>query len=371
MLSRRQILRAGVAGGTALIFPPAMAATQISVRTKEELNTALARCRGGEEVVVVAPLTNVVINNANFPAERPVTIRGHFLVEPKTDSKFNPALQILNSSSLRLADCDIEGYVRGRYDRWGRVLLINQCHDVSIDRCRIHNCWEAIWAYQCDRLSINDCDLTDLGPFGMQLSTINGFSCRRNAIAGFNIFIPPENLTAGEHPDAIMFMIVPRWNPESAWAEAGSRDIVIEDNFILGDPDNKPQGIFFRDTARTGGKFTNVTIRGNELWGTMWGGISLESCHDYSVEDNRVRCLSEPGRPVPGGNITHSNIRVYGEEPRTLSGNSSSIYAVDDVQRENRGVRENGCVPFKDAEAAYAKWRADRAAGKLPSQTRS
>lgn len=368
MLSRRQILRAGVVGGTAFVFPPAMAATQISVNTKEELKVALDRCRGGEEIVVAAPLTAVVIDNAHFPPERPVTIRGHFIVEPRTDSKFYAALTIQNSSGIRLVGCEIEGYVRSQYDRWGRVLMIHDAADIVVERCRFSKCWQAIWAYLCDRLTIDDCDLTDLGPFGMQFATINGFACRRNAIAGFNIFIPPDNLSAGEHPDAIFFEIVPRWNPGSAWAEAGSRDIAIEDNFILGDPDNRPQGIFFRDTAKGPGKFTGLTIRGNDMWGTMWGGIALESCQDYTIENNRIRCLTEAGRPVPGGRITQSNIRIHGEEPRVLEGNSASMYAANEEKRDNKGVREVGCVPYTEAQAAYAKWRADRAARRLPSQ---
>jgi hypothetical protein len=370
MIDRRQILRAGLATGATLVIGPSASSAAYGVRNQQELDEALKKCRGGEMIEVMSPLVGATIMNARFPADRPVTIRGTFRSPPRTDMKIHPALEVFSSAGIRFDDCDFEGYVRGRFDRWGRILFIHDSADISVDKCRIGKGWQGVWAYSCERLSFTDCDIADIGPFGMQFTRIRGFKCQRTAIHGFNIFVPPDNLSAGEHGDAIMFQMVPRWSPDSAWAEEGSSDILIEDVFVLGDPDNKPQGFFFLDVPKVGGRYDRVTLRNNDLWGTMWNGIAMDSLGENVIlQNNRVRCLREVGRPVAGGDIRESNININsGGTPPVLIGNSASTLQLNGKLVGHRGVREGGRVPYAQAQAAFAAWQAARSAGSLPSQ---
>jgi hypothetical protein len=326
----------------------------------EQLRAALAKCRGGEHIQCGDTIVDGWIAGVRF--DRPVSISGRFR-SSLARGKLGTALNLRDVSGVTLVDCDIEGHVRSRFDRLGRVLEVSDSRNVRVERSRLHGCWQGAWIYRSQQIAVSGCDFEDLGPFGIQLAGVEDAAIEDNAFRAFNVYLDPTlDPSISEHADAIMLFTAPGWGAGSEWAERGSKRVSIRRNFVLGDPDNRPQGIFVRDAGgggRQGYPFEDVAIEDNQVWGGMWGGIATESCVRLQIVGNVVRHI-DGGRPAPGGAQSKSWI-IADRVPEGLARNVASLFIAGDKWLDHAGVNKVGPATMAEAEAAYQAWRQRRA----------
>lgn len=335
------------------------------------LRAALAACGdGGQTIHLDAPLTDVSLGGLSF--KKPVTIVGEFRSSGATKAS-SPALYLMSCSGIVVADSVFSARVDDQGWRWGSGFKAEGCSNVHLQRAQMRDVWQGAAILHCNDVSLIDNDILELGSLGMQIGGENhDVTITGNQIAGFHVQLASADHPEPEHADGIMVFTGPDWGPGSEWARRGSVNVLIENNLIVGNPDNQDQGIFLRDAG--GGKalgfpHRNITIRRNKVLCPMWGGISCEGFEGLSIVDNDV--LFVRGRPdAPGGQVTEARI-ICDERPDVLTGNTASVFVVGteatgwkDV--DDPGVKRTPEATMADVERVAAEWVAQNRGAPAP-----
>ncbi|MFA5988468.1 MAG: right-handed parallel beta-helix repeat-containing protein [Sphingomonas sp.] len=337
------------------ITTAAVAAGDITVSSSGELNRALAASRGGTisllpgrytQVIVngLKPARQVVITSAN-PALRAeigsllirnsanIVVDG--LAFAALDSGRRFALDVEGSNNVALRNLAFQNTVKdaganGELAPVSAIFLRNS-KQLSVTGSRFADYWNGVSHLAVTGLVVADNVFWSLRTDGVRGGGSSDVTITRNIFYNFHP-------APGDHPDAVQFWIRPENGPSS--------NISVTRNLIVGGGEATIQGIFMR--SLDGRIFSNVTISGNLLVGTLFNGIALSSGRNVSIENNFV--LQAPP--------AKSWIRVQDVASLSLSGNMATTFLLDG--RAQPGV--SGFRVFDGSarvrQQAIADWRA-------------
>lgn len=297
----------------------------ITVNTKAQLDAAISRARGGEEIRLTrANYGMVIIRDRKFTA--PVTIRSAYPAAPAIFS----TLRMHNVSNISFNDIEITR-VRGKDPDWAKMVEVRGGSNIAFIGGFVHGPANAMWqddmygmyirntanlrvsgvtfhdlrvalvVEDSSNFNIENNMFTQLSRDAMEIPGANGGRIFNNSVALFNV-------APGEHPDGIQC-----W---TSGKTSGCKNVQITMNRFVGTPGREFQGVFFGDEARVGG-YDGIQIIGNSFANVMWHGINIGGMGTGIVIRNNILTAGPNYRPW---------IRTAG--PATLSGNSAPTYVI-------------------------------------------
>lgn len=268
-------------------------AKTVTVKTTQELFTALMTARGGD-TYLLAP--------GQYSA---LGLRGSKFSDPGVTIKSADPKNRATMAGIELADCsglsfqDIEVTINQRTQT---ALNVNACSRVRLSSLDIHGPPGAQNGGLLFRNSTNvivaDSDFHDLGTAvrnvdsnhvtvsGSRFKDIRGDGIQTTGTS--NITITGNHFTdfhtsPGDHPDAIQFFTVNQ--------KAEVHDIMITDNVVVRGKGDITQGIFMGNEADLA--YVDVTISGNKIIGAMWNGIAVGKGRNLSITNNIAKDADE------------------------------------------------------------------------------
>lgn len=166
--------------------------------------------------------------------------------------------------------------------------------NVSITNNEIDHIGSGVGVQNTDHLTISGNNLHDLVVDGVLCLGATHVTVSGNTIQS----LTPQ---AGDHPDAIQF----------AASGAGPSDTVtVSGNIIKRGSGDLLQGIFIENT-------NNITINGNAMAGTMFGGIELITATNVSIDTNFVQGFTDGESRIQPRGCT--NVSVTNNTAETIT----------------------------------------------------
>jgi hypothetical protein len=307
------------------------------LKTSEQLQTALLTAKGGETIDLGPGLYDeLTIKKGRFPTLRKgVVIRAADPANPPIFMKplilrgFNniifrnihwqlsdaslthqPLVRIHGGSRISFENNVFQG-IRSADGHRGYGILADDVAGLRIVGSRFTRLNRAIVVSRTKEFRAERNDIFDIGHDGFSLSDISG-AIVANRIEDFHPL-------PGYHPDGIQF---------HANKQAAARDVLIQDNLIVGAADRRIQGIFMRAgyASDPSQRYRNIRIIGNIVAGSMWNGITVGQADEVEISGNKVLHL-------PGTDRMNARISTVAATGRVTDNQANQLLLEPSVQQ--------------------------------------
>lgn len=271
---------------------------QTYVSTSSELEAALKSARDGDHVLLRpgtysglalrfltfdqgvtiesadpsqrALLTNFIINEVNG-----LTIRD---IDIQTSGTTSYGVNVYNSRNLLFDGVFVHGIIDGDPSTDSDGIGFLGSSDIVVRNSRFTELRQSVgFGGPATNIILEMNTINLVMKVGMVFSGVNNVNIYSNIISD----IRP---TSGTHPDAIQFF--------TSGTTYATHDFNISDNAIIRGYGSAAQGIFMRDEVGNI-HFSNVTIHGNLVSGTGYGGIYVDGATGLVIDENIL--TSNPG----------------------------------------------------------------------------
>ena len=299
------------------------------LKNSEQLKAALVAAKGGE-VIELAPgqYGDFSLKKGQFPTYRSqVTVRPAdpskppTFVQPVVLHGFNnivfrnlrwqlsnaavekqPLVRLQSGRNISFENNLFQG-IRNAQGHFGYGLTAFDIEGLKIADNRFTLLNRAIAAARVRNLRAERNDIVNIGHDGFSLADVTG-AIVANLIEDFH---PKE----GYHPDGIQF---------HSNGQLAARDVLIQDNFILGSPERRIQGIFMRGSYASdpSQRYRNIRIIGNIVAGSMWHGIAVGQADAVEISGNKVLHL-------PGKDRMSARLSTLGSTGRVFNNRANQL----------------------------------------------
>lgn len=331
-----------------------------AVSSSDQLKSALLASKGGETIRLEPGLyrtfglkkgqwprySQTVIVKPADPLHPPVfsepvvidgaqnlTVEGlHFRLTTNIPSH-QPVVRVANARNVSFEDNIFEGN-RSESGHYGHGLVAADVTGLRVLENEFAVLNRAFVGSKIRSLTLHRNDVRDIGHDGFSLSDVSG-TITENLIEEF--YPRPKY-----HPDGIQF---------HANRQAAARNVLLQNNLIIGHPDRRIQGIFMRagyasdPTAR----YRNIRILDNIVIASMWNGIAVGQVEALEISGNRVL-------HVPGNDRMQARISTRESTGRVARNVAPRFLLSEGIIAEAN--RETEDLAWKDVEPIKQGWLA-------------
>lgn len=342
----------------AICITAPVAAHAKTIHNTSELMSSLATAKGGETFYLSpGDYGNISIKNMNFAHN--VTIKSIDAANPARFGQtslnassgisfeavtfsnplkaganpWDPTVNVINSNNILFSQVSVHGSKDNNPTNDGYGIVARGSSKVLIKDSQFTELVRAIVMDNGNDIAIKNNRIFDVQSEGINFSGIQGGQIIGNSIKSFH----PQ---PGDHPDAIQIFTLN--------SKQQTKDIVISNNMIVGDPGRQMQGIFVTTQDGSPYYYDNITISNNLLVGTTWHGVTLQNAINSSVTGNVVYTLD--GQPFTSARIQIVNVEGV------LSGNIAKAYILKEIDALKQAGNLTNGFDLSEAEKAIAAW---------------
>ncbi|MES3026271.1 MAG: right-handed parallel beta-helix repeat-containing protein [Pseudomonadota bacterium] len=214
------------------------------------------------------------------------------------------SFQVTKSQDIGFDNVSVHGSMDNNPQNDGQGIGVQDSSNIRITNSEFQQLARGISVSRSSDIVVSGNDLHDLRTTGFVAAEVVGIKISDNSFTNFKPL--PD-----DHPDAIQFM--------TSGTTTVSRNIEILNNIITKGTGAPTQGIFLRDEVGTL-HYENLTIAGNMVVGTGYGGIYVIGVKNLVVADNDLVTTSPESTNATWGLIENAEgAKVTGNDTIWIS----------------------------------------------------